>query len=88
MEVSILIRALNILKKIKPNVDFEKTDNLVDGGILDSIDVIKLVVELNNTYGINISAGEITPENMNSYKALSDLVKRLIKKDDDNNCLG
>ena len=34
-----------MLKKIKPNVDFENEDALVDDGILESLDIITIIAE-------------------------------------------
>ena len=35
-----------MLKKIKPNVDFENEDALVDDGILESLDIITIIAEI------------------------------------------
>ena len=52
-----------ILQGLKPDVDFEKETNLVTGGILDSFDVVSLVMELNNTFDIEITASDMVFEN-------------------------
>ena len=39
---------LDILKDLKPGVDFENEKNLIDDRILDSLDVMNLTVELND----------------------------------------
>ena len=68
---------INILKGIRSDIDFEKETSLVDGGILDSFDIISLVSELNDTFQIDISVVDLVPENFNSAKAIAALVKRL-----------
>lgn len=68
---------LNILQGLKPGVDFEHADNLVTGGLLDSFDVVSLVMELNNTYDIEISASDMVFENFDTAAAILALVERL-----------
>jgi len=73
----IMDKLLNILKDICPDVDFENTTDLVDGGHLDSLDVITLVVELNESFNIEINVEDILPENFNSAEAIGALVDSL-----------
>ena len=68
---------LEILKSLHPDVDFETTDDLVDDGILDSLDIVTLVTEINSEFDVAIPAEEIVPENFNSAEALMELIERL-----------
>jgi acyl carrier protein len=70
-------RLIAILKDIHEDVDFEIEDNLVDDGILDSLDIVTLITEINSEFGVSIPAEEIIPENFNSAEALWDLIERL-----------
>ena len=58
-------------------MNFESTDDLVDDGILDSLDIVTLVTEINSEFDVTIPAEEIVPENFNSAEALMELIKRL-----------
>ena len=68
---------IKMLNKIKPNVDFEKEDALVDDGILESLDIISIISEIPDQYGVHIPSDEIIPDNFNSAKALYELVEDL-----------
>lgn len=68
---------LTILKSIKANVDYTSATDLVDAGILDSLSIIALVVELENEFDIEISPVDLIPSNFNSASALWDMVCRL-----------
>lgn len=70
-------KLLEILKSLHPEVDFEITEDLVDDGILDSLDIVTLVTEINAEFDVAIPAEEIVPENFNSAEALMDLIERL-----------
>lgn len=65
---------LEILRELHPDVDFESCTDLVDGGILDSFDIVTLITEINDAFDISIAANEIIPENFNSAEALYELI--------------
>ena len=69
---------ITLLKKVKPNVDFENNDALVDDGIIDSLDVISIIAEISDKYGIVIPNDEIIPDNFNSVEALKELIDDLM----------
>ena len=68
---------LEILKEAKPDVDFSSEKSLIDNGVLDSFDVVQLVMKLNEEFDIEIGAEEITPENFNSADSMWAMVQRL-----------
>ena len=70
-------KLMDILGEIRPDVDFENEEGLVDKRILDSLDIVTLVSEIDDRLDVTIPAEEIIPENFNSAKALSELVRRL-----------
>ena len=68
---------LEILMDIQPDADYENCTTLIDDGILDSVAVLSLVSEQQETYDISIGPADIVPENFNSLQAIYDLVERL-----------
>ena len=58
-------KVLEVLKSVKSDVDYENETEMIDGGILDSFDVIGIVSELNDAFDIDISFDDIEPENFN-----------------------
>ena len=68
---------LELLEDIKPTVDFGTCTGLIDDGYLDSFDILSIVSELNDAFGIEISPVDIIPENFNSAQALWNMVERL-----------
>lgn len=68
---------LDILRELKPDVDFEKENALASGGILDSFDIVSLVAELNNEFDIEITASDLVFENFDSVAAIFAMVERL-----------
>ena len=68
---------LAILSDLHPDVDFSVTEDLIDDGILDSLDIVTLVTEIHSEFDVTIPAEEIVPENFNSAAALMALIERL-----------
>ena len=68
---------LEILSSLHPDVDFETATDLVDDGILDSLDIVTLVTEIHAEFDVAIPAEEIVPENFNSAEALMSLIEKL-----------
>jgi acyl carrier protein len=73
----IMDKLLEILSSLHPDVDFETAEDLVDDGILDSLDIVTIVTEINSEFDVAIPAEEIIPENFNSAAALMELIERL-----------
>ena len=68
---------LEILKETNPDVDFINEKKLIDNGILDSFDVVQLVMKLNEAFDVEIGAEDIVPENFNSAESLWAMIERL-----------
>ena len=71
---------LEILKEIRPDVDFENEKELIDEGILDSFDVVSIISEIDDKFGVQIRITELDPENFNSAEAIWKLIQNLQDK--------
>ena len=65
---------LEILKGVRPDVDFENETEMIDGGILASLDIVAIVSEFNDEFDIDISVDDLLPENFNSVDAMVELI--------------
>lgn len=68
---------MEILKELRPDVNFEAEDALIDDAILDSFDLVSLIGEINDAFGVEVSFDEMEPENFNSAKAMYAMIERL-----------
>ena len=71
-------KLIDILTDLHPDVDFETENQLIDGKILDSFDIVTLVTEIDAEFDVAIPAEELIPENFNSASALYALIEKLL----------
>ena len=72
-------RLIKILEDIRPDIDYESCDNLIDGHIFSSLAIISLIPALEDEFDVTIPAVEIVPDNFNSAKRMMDMIIRLQK---------
>ena len=68
---------LEILEDIDPDNDYENDEHLIDDAPLDSLSLLQLVSELEDTFDIQVTPTELIPANFNSAKAIWAMVQRL-----------
>lgn len=71
---------LGLLRELQPSHDFEASADFVEDGLLDSFDIVTLVSDLENQFGVIISALDILPENFGTIEAIGALVNRSEKR--------
>lgn len=71
-------KILDILKERHPEVeDFLSIKELVHGGTLNSLDIVRLVGELSDAFDIEIPPSEINYDNFDTVAGLVKRVERL-----------
>ena len=70
-------KLMDILSDLRPDVDFEVNTALIDDGILDSFDLVSLIGELSDVFGVEISFDDMDPDNFNSVESMLEMLKRL-----------
>lgn len=65
---------LKILNETCPGIDFEKETALIDDGILESLDIVTIVGEIMDEFGVELNVDDLLPENFNSAQAIMDLI--------------
>jgi len=69
-------KLLSALAEVKDDVDFAAETALVEDGLIDSLDLTRILMALDDAFGVHIPSGEIEPENFNSAQAMLELVRR------------
>lgn len=71
---------IEILKTIRPDIDYEIDRNLVSDGIFDSFDMVVLLAALSEQYSIEIDTDDITEQNFDNVEEMANLVKKYVDK--------
>jgi acyl carrier protein len=58
------------------NYPYSDDDSLLENGIIDSMNVMELVIFLEETMGVQVEDHEINPDNFDSVKGLAAYVRR------------
>ena len=67
-------KLIEILEDIKPEVDFEEEKSLVTDGILKSFDILSLISEIEDEFGVEISVDDVLPENFETIDSIIELI--------------
>ena len=70
-----------ILEEIRPDVDFDTEKELIDGGVLESMDIVAIVGEIKEAFDVTIGIEQLTPENFNSEEAILELIEQLMEEE-------
>ena len=70
-------KLIEILENLNPSVDYEKTENLIDGRYLDSLTILSLISEIEDEFDVEIPTVEIIPKNFNSVKKIWSLIEKI-----------
>jgi acyl carrier protein len=65
-----------ILSEIRPEENFESSDDFMADGLLDSYDMIVLITELEQAFTVSIDGVDIVPEHFANTAAIAALVER------------
>ncbi len=71
---------IEILGFINPEGDYETSTTLIDDRTIDSLGMVALVADLEDTFDIIVPAVEIVADNFNSVDAMVGLVSRLMEE--------
>ena len=72
-----------LLTEISVNIDIKflaPDEDLLEKGIIDSLGIMKLILYMEDTYGITVNDEEIVPENFQSLNILEKFIEQKIQK--------
>ena len=66
---------MKILTDTCPGIDLEHETALIDDGILESLDIVTIVSEIMDVFGVELNVDDLLPENFNSVQAIWELIE-------------
>lgn len=71
---------IDVLKRIDEDIVEDLDRDLIESDILDSFDIVKLTVVLEEAFGIVIDVDMVEPENFCTANAIISMVESLIEE--------
>ena len=68
---------LEILNDINPDIDYMNETNLIDGKMIDSFSIFKLIDDICETFDIDIGPKWMKNENFNSVQAMWKMIQAI-----------
>lgn len=75
--MSIKEKVNNILREVKPTKKLEDVRDIVEGGYLDSFEIMHLISKLCDEFGVEITVDDIEPDNFNSVDAIVEMIETM-----------
>ena len=72
---------LDILNEINPDIDYATEDNLIDGKVLDSFSILRLIADVCERFDIEISPKWMRNENFNSVAAMWKMITAIMEEE-------
>ena len=70
-------KIIEILIEIRPEFDFNlENTGFIEKGMLDSFDIISIVSDMEENFGIAIDGAKILPENFDSIETILSLIDK------------
>ena len=68
-------KLLRLLHSIRSDIDFEKETALIDKGLIKSLEVLTIFVEIEKEFDVKLPVSKIKPENFNSTEAICKMIR-------------
>lgn len=77
------LKIIEIIKKIKPQLIEINENTILNSGILDSLDIVNLIVQLEITYDTKINFNYINKENFENIKTILAMIEKVMEREID-----
>lgn len=79
MEKNIRERVLEAISEVSDEIMENQDKDLLMNDIIDSFDIVAMMVELEEAFDIEIEAEDVTPDNFRTVDSIVEVVKRVIE---------
>ena len=67
---------IEIIKRMKGLLEFDESTQLIKEGLIDSFDIMNLVILLEDKFNVSIDGEDLTPESFMKVKKIAELIRR------------
>lgn len=66
-----------LLENCCPDLDWTQDGQFITGGVIDSVDLVAIISDIEDVFGIEVDMEEVVPENFDSLEAMWSMIERL-----------
>ena len=66
-----------LLENNCPTIDFRKEKKLITDKLIDSIELVSIITDIEETFSVEIDISEIAPENFDSVESMWEMINSL-----------
>lgn len=71
---------IEIIKKYVPNIELNENLELIEDGLIDSIQLVEIIIDISEKFQVDISGDDIDPDNFQSIQSIWNLILKLKNK--------
>ena len=64
----------DLLQQLHPEFDFDKSEDFISDGLIDSIDIQELFAMIEKEYNIELAGTDLAPQNFKSIESITELL--------------
>lgn len=80
MEKNIRDKVLETICEVNDKIMENQEHDLLLNNIIDSFDIVEMMVELEDAFDIEMAAEDVVPDNFRTVDSIADLIERIIKE--------
>lgn len=70
-------RVIETIQEIKQLPDFDASMGLIESGLIDSFDIINMITNFEEVFGVSIDGDDLVPEN---FSTVEEIVRMIVGK--------
>lgn len=74
-------KVLEVLKAVNPKISGYETENLIEQGLIDSFEIVNIVLELEDAFDIFIDPELVLPENFETVCSIAKIIESIAGKE-------
>lgn len=72
-------RIMEILAELRPEMDFESSEDFIEDGLIDSLDIVALMDSVEEEFGVVVPGNEIVSSHFKNVTTIVELINKYKK---------
>ncbi len=68
-------KVIDLLKTLHPDYDYDSSEDFISDGLIDSVDMQRLLAMIDEEYDVQLAGTELMPMNFTSVETIRDLLE-------------